>query len=130
LDKNDLKLIKKQINLTKHQTCVKLCFKGAKAMIPEEWLNYTYPESPQKSPHKSSEYSPNPLNASSDIITVYIVLFVLRKMRTQLGLEATLEYAESYMKKMEKQNSKLRGLVYKALMRIDVAKMYEDAVKS
>ena len=69
------------------------------------------------------------MSASSDIITVYIVLFVLRKMRTQLGLEATLEYAESYMKKMEKQNSKLKGLVYKALMHIDVAKMHVDAIE-
>jgi len=99
-------------------------------MIPEEWLNYTYSKPPQKSPHKSSDNSPGPLNGSSDIITVYIVLFVLRKMRIQLGLEATLEYAESYMESMEKKNSKLRGLVYKALMYIDVAKMYKDAVES
>lgn len=99
-------------------------------MIPEEWLNYTYPESPQKSPHKSSENSPNPLDASNDIITVYIVLFVLRKMRTQLGLEATLEYAENYMKKMEKNNSKLKRLIYRALMHIDVVRMHEDAIES
>ena len=95
-------------------------------MIPEEWKNYTYPKSPQK----SSEDSPDLPSGPNDIITVYIVLFALRKMRTQLGLEATLEYAEGYIKKMENQNPKLRGLVNKALLNIDIEKMYEDAVLS
>jgi len=94
-------------------------------MIPEEWLNYIYPKSPQKSPQDP----PDMPNGSNDIITVYIVLFALRKMRLQLGLEATLEYSEGYIKKMENQNPKLRGLVHKALMKIDIAKMYEDAIQ-
>ena len=98
-------------------------------MIPEEWLNYTYPQPPQKSPHRSSDNSPGPLSASNEIVTVYIVFFVLRKMRTQLGLEATLEYAQSYMNKMEKQHPDIRRLVYKALSSIDVEKMYKDAVQ-
>lgn len=94
-------------------------------MIPEEWLNYTHPKSPQK----SSDNPPDSLSGVNDIITVYIVLFALRKMRTQIGLEATLEYAEGYIKKMEKQNPKLKRLVNKALSNIDLEKMYEDAVQ-
>ena len=99
-------------------------------MIPEEWLNYTYPQSPQRFPQNSPEGSPGPFDISSDIITVYMVLFVLRKRRMQLGLEVTLEYAESYMEKMEQQHSKLNRLIYKALMSIDVARMYKDAIES
>lgn len=95
-------------------------------MIPEEWLNYTYSKFPQKFSEDPRDLPSEPGN----IIVVYIVLFALRKMRTQLGLEATLEYAEGYIKKMEKQNPKLRGLVNKALSNIDIARMHEDAVQS
>jgi len=70
-------------------------------MLPEEWNNYTSKASPEKSPPDSSEQSPQSDSEISNIITVYIVLFVLRKMRVRLGLEATLEYAGSYMEKME-----------------------------
>ena len=63
----------------------------------------------------------------NNLITVYIVLFVLRRMRARLGLEATLEFAESYMKKMERENQRLRQLAYKALEDVDIEKMYKDA---
>jgi len=48
------------------------------------------------------------LNNSAHSIAVYTVLCILRGIKSQLGLEAMLEYMEGYLVTMEKNNPMLK----------------------
>jgi hypothetical protein len=50
-------------------------------------------------------------------------------MRRQLGLEAMMEYLEKYMTTIESHNPQLENAVKEEMTRINVEKMYRDAVK-
>ena len=62
-------------------------------------------------------------------ITIYTVVCILSKMRSQLGLEAMLEYIEKFQISIEAYNPKLKEAVAKALLLMPVDKMYKDAIK-
>lgn len=61
-------------------------------------------------------------------IAVYTVLCILCRMRKQLGLDAMLEYLEQYLAAIETHNPQLGNAVKEEMSRINVEKMYEDAV--
>ena len=68
------------------------------------------------------------LNDSPNSIAVYTVLCVLRRMQTQLGLEAMLEYMEEYLMAIERNNPMLKDAVSKAISMISVKKIYKNTV--
>ncbi len=76
--------------------------------------------SPKKFPHI--------LNNSSHLIAVYTVFCLLRSMRKQLCLEAMLEYMEEYVQTVERGSPPLKESVLKALSKINIKKMYKDAM--
>ena len=65
----------------------------------------------------------------SHSIAVYTVLRVLCRMRTQLGLEAMLEYLDKYLETVEAHNPQLKEAVVKALEVMSVEKMYGEAME-
>ena len=71
---------------------------------------------------------PSMLNNSSHLIAVYTVFCLLRGMRGELCLEAMLEYMEEYMQTVEKGSPLLKESVLKALSRINIKKIYKDAM--
>lgn len=60
-------------------------------------------------------------------IAIYTALCILRKMKDSLGLDAMLEYHESYLNTIEEHNPKVKNAVQIALSMMDVRKMYMDA---
>ena len=66
---------------------------------------------------------------TSNSVAVYTVLSILRKMKTELGFEAMLEYMDKYLLIIEQSNPPLRKAVEKALSIVKVEKIYEDAMK-
>ncbi len=62
-------------------------------------------------------------------VAVYTVLCILRDMRSELGLEAMLEYMGEYLGAIERSNPELKGAVARAMTLVSVGKMYRDAVK-
>lgn len=85
-----------------------------------DWFETEFPDFFQRSSEAPGQ--------GQNLITVYIVLFILKEMRGQLGLEAMLEYGRKYMEKIEKMNPDLKGHLYKALVKVDVEKMYKEAL--
>ena len=63
------------------------------------------------------------------VISLYIGLAVLSKMRQEAGLEAMLEYMESCLLIIEEHNPELKLAVIKALDIINVAQIYREARK-
>ena len=60
-------------------------------------------------------------------IPVYTVLKILIKMKQQLGLEVMLDYMDYYLKIIETHNPDIKEAVEKALMMINVEKIYKEA---
>jgi len=67
------------------------------------------------------------LFSPTNIIAVYTVLSVLNKMKNKLGLEAMLEYLDSYLQVLAKDNPKMKFAVARALELIDIEKIYREA---
>ena len=65
---------------------------------------------------------------SNQMVAVYTVLILLRKMKGELGLEAMLEYMNAYLEVIEKYNPKLGRVVSKAVSLMSMEKMYARAV--
>ena len=63
-----------------------------------------------------------------DAVAVYTVLSILVKMEHTLGLEAMLEYIETYLCVIEQHNPHLKYAVSRALQMISVEKIYKEAV--
>ena len=89
-------------------------------MEPNEQYHFKFSKSPKKFPHM--------FNDSAHSITVYTVFCILRGMRTQLCLEAMLEYMEEYLAAVEVNNPLLKEAVSKALAMINIKKIYKDAM--
>jgi len=70
-----------------------------------------------------------PFKDQKSAISLYAILSVLRRMRTELGLEAMLEYMDFYQALIEKHNPQFQEAVGKALEFINVGKIYEDAMR-
>ena len=80
----------------------------------------------------SSKIPPKQIPQSSQTansVAVYTVLSILRKMKTELGFEAMLEYLEKYLLIIEQSNPPLKKAVEKALVIVRVEKIYQDAMK-
>ena len=77
---------------------------------------------------KSPKKFPQMLTNSANSVAVYTVLCILRGMRTQLCLEAMLEYMEEYLVTIERNNPALKEAVIKALSMVSVKKIYKDAI--
>ncbi len=78
------------------------------------------------SPKPSLPQTSEMVFSASNTIAVFTVLSILLKMRTQLGLEAMLEYMEKYLAAIAAQSPKLKGAVAKALTIISIEKVYTD----
>ncbi len=63
----------------------------------------------------------------NNTVIIYIVLSILLKMKTQLGLEAMLIYIGRYQTIIEKHNPRLKLAVNQALSMMNVEKIYNDA---
>ncbi len=71
---------------------------------------------------------PRMFNNSSHLIAVYTVFCLLRSMRRELCLEAMLEYMDEYVQTVEKGSPLLKESVLKALSKINIKKIYKDAM--
>ncbi len=81
-----------------------------------------------------SNAEPNPerlqqgIFSQNNMIAIYTVLSILRKMEHELGLEAMLEYVQQYLISIEKHNPQIKYAVSRALQLIQVEKIYKEAV--
>lgn len=69
-----------------------------------------------------------PLYSTANLIVVYIVLFLLTKMRAELGLEAMLDYMRRYMEKLETSQPDLKSHIHRTLRDVDIEKMYKETL--
>jgi hypothetical protein len=60
-------------------------------------------------------------------VNTYITLFILKRMKEILGLEAMVEYLDTYLVNIEEYNEEVKMAVEHALKRINVARIYEEA---
>jgi hypothetical protein len=60
-------------------------------------------------------------------VSIYTVLAILDQMKGSLGLEAMMEYMETYKKTIEMNDPRLRLAVNKAMEVINVEDMYTQA---
>ena len=65
---------------------------------------------------------------SKDLVTIYIGLCILIKIKNILGLEAMLDYMKMYQQSIEKSNPELKTSVKEVLSLMNIEKMYHDAV--
>jgi hypothetical protein len=89
-------------------------------MQSNEQFNFESPKSPKKFPQM--------LTDPAHSIAVYTILCVLRGMKTQLCLEAMLEYMDEYLQTVEKHNPKLKNAVSVAMSRVSIKQIYKDAM--
>ena len=68
--------------------------------------------------------------AGRNIIVIYTMLSILVKMKEQLGLEAMLEYINTYLRILGEGNPKMQSAVHYALALMSVEKMYHDALQN
>ena len=83
--------------------------------------------SPLKNPTVKST---DTLFSPKNIIVVYTALSILLKMRSDLGLEAMLEYMGKYLSAIETHNPQMKCAVIKVLTLISVEKIYLDAIRN
>ena len=69
-----------------------------------------------------------PFKDQSSAITLYAVLSILRRMRSDLGLEAMLEYMDCYRALIEKYNPQFHQAISSVLKQINIDKVYTDAM--
>ena len=65
-----------------------------------------------------------------NLIAIYSVLSILVKMKSELGLEAMLEYVHNYLFEIERHNPKLKFAVAKALSLMSIEKIYREATRN
>ena len=87
------------------------------------------PSEPFKSePNNLPPKFPPLLVNSAQSIAIYTVLSILSQMKSELGLEAMLEYMDRYVATIGKYNPRLKGAVRKAVSLINVEKIYIDGI--
>ncbi|MDP8265864.1 MAG: hypothetical protein P9M07_02825 [Candidatus Aceula meridiana] len=64
------------------------------------------------------------------LVIIYTSLKIILKMKKHLGLEAMLEYLSRYALVIEKQNPQLKEVVDCAVSRVNVSKIYQEAMKT
>ena len=70
------------------------------------------------------------LISSSNSLAVFTVICILRRMKTQLGLEAMLEYTQKYLEAVEQRNPRLKYAVAEIISGLSMEKIYKEAMKS
>ena len=65
-----------------------------------------------------------PFLTPENTIAIFTTLSILLKMKTQLGLEAMMEYMEFYVLTIEKHNPRFKGAVEKALSMMSMQKLH------
>lgn len=87
------------------------------------------PDGPFKyTPENFHQKFPPLLVNSAQAIAIYTVLSILARMKSELGMEAMLEYMDRYVAAIGKHNPRLKGAVRKAVSLINVQKIYVDGV--
>jgi len=71
-----------------------------------------------------------PFLTPRNVVAIYTVVHILLQMRRDLGVEAMLEYMETYLACLERDNPKFKKTIKMVLSLMDVEKMYRDAVES
>ncbi|MDO8580126.1 MAG: hypothetical protein Q7S13_01435 [Candidatus Omnitrophota bacterium] len=66
--------------------------------------------------------------SSSNTIAVFTVLNILLRMKNQLGLEAMMEYLDSYVKMIGQSNPGVQVAVNRAVGLLSMEKLYKDAL--
>ena len=89
-------------------------------MEPNDQFQFGFSNNPKETPAAFS----NP----SQSVAVYTVLCILRSMRNDLCLEAMVDYMEQYLKVIERHNPRLKRAVSIAMLRVDIEKIYKDAM--
>ncbi|HPN56598.1 MAG TPA: hypothetical protein PLD92_07100 [Candidatus Omnitrophota bacterium] len=69
-----------------------------------------------------------PLLKQENIVAIYVVLLVLKKMRMELGLEPMHEYMDAYINIIERHNHRLKRVVAQLLTVLNVDKIYRDCI--
>ncbi|MFA5261164.1 MAG: hypothetical protein WC450_08060 [Candidatus Omnitrophota bacterium] len=85
-------------------------------------MNNEIPQKPYNIP------SVLPLLKQENIVAIYVVLLVLKKMRTELGLETMHEYVDAYISIIERHNLRLKRVVSELLAVLNVDKIYRDCI--
>jgi hypothetical protein len=65
---------------------------------------------------------------NSHSVSVYSVLFILRNMRRDLGLEAMSEFIDLYVTAAEKRNPQLKEILCEVLTERAINKFYQAVV--
>jgi hypothetical protein len=79
------------------------------------------------SPKAPKTNSP-PFLRSENVVAIFTVLAILRRMRSTLGIEAMIEYMEKYLVMIEKRNPDFKLAVTRVLEVMNVEKMYRDVM--
>ena len=61
-------------------------------------------------------------------LEVYTILCLFRKIQKKLSLEAMLEYMKKYLETIETNNPELKKAVHEVMAKMDVEKIYREAV--
>lgn len=67
-----------------------------------------------------------PFLSVENIVAIYTILQILWVMKQRLGLEAMLEYINTYLNEIENNNPFLKKAVNEAMQLISVEKLYKD----
>jgi len=78
---------------------------------------------PDKKSHPQS-----PFLTPGNTVAIYTVLTILCRMKRELGIEAMHEYIDNYCRIIESNNPRFKDAVQRALSRMSVEKMYQDAM--
>jgi hypothetical protein len=71
-----------------------------------------------------------PIFLKNNAVALYTMLAILTRLKSEVGLEAMLEYIEHYQKLIERYNPDFRQAVNGALDLMDVVKMYRDITEN
>ena len=66
------------------------------------------------------------LFTKTELIAVYTMMRVLKKMRKELGLEACIEYIDKFIAIIGKDSSNLNKAVEYILRNIDIKNIYQE----
>lgn len=82
-------------------------------------------DSPENLPRKKEVRTKAPENS----VAIYTMLTILSRMRAELGLEAMLDYMDSYRVAIEESNPKFKSAVCEAIGLVSMERLYRKAVK-
>ena len=72
----------------------------------------------------------NELFNGGQTVAIFTVLSILTKMKECLGLEAMLEYIDTYLDQTTRRDPGIKIAVAKALNMMSIEKIYQEAISS